>query len=81
MIRKIGITNCRIFVSGENLWTGTKLSKLFDPETISGGNTDSNASALSRVPVMHTRFQELGLLDLAYHFNPINNEEYYEIEL
>jgi hypothetical protein len=36
---------------------------------------------LSRVPVMHTRFQELGLLDLAYHFNPINNEEYYEIEL
>ena len=24
---------------------GTKLSKLFDPETISGGNTDSNASA------------------------------------
>ena len=45
MIRKIGITNCRIFVSGENLWTGTKLSKLFDPETISGGNTDSNASA------------------------------------
>lgn len=45
MIRNIGITNCRIFVSGENLWTGTKLSKLFDPETISGGNTDSNASA------------------------------------
>src|SRR5699024_4991824 len=45
MIRKIGITNCRIFVSGENLWPGTKLSKLFDPETISGSNTDSNASA------------------------------------
>lgn len=45
IIRKIGITNCRIFVSGENLWTGTKLSKLFDPETISGGNTDNNASA------------------------------------
>lgn len=45
LTRKIGINNCRIFVSGENLWTGTKLSKLFDPETISGGNTDNNGSA------------------------------------
>ncbi len=45
LTRKIGINNCRIFVSGENLWTGTKLSKLFDPETINGGNTDTNGSA------------------------------------
>ena len=45
LVRKIGITNCRVFVSGENLWTGTKLSKLFDPETLNGGNTDSGASA------------------------------------
>ena len=41
--KKIGINKTRIFVSGENLWTGTKLSKLFDPETINGGNTDSGA--------------------------------------
>lgn len=34
---KIGISNCRLYVSGENLWTGTGLTKLFDPETISGG--------------------------------------------
>ena len=37
-LNKIGLTNCRIFVSGENLWTGTSLSSLFDPETISGGD-------------------------------------------
>ena len=43
--RKVGIGACRIYVSGENLWTGTKLSKLFDPETINGGNTASDAAA------------------------------------
>ena len=43
--RKIGINNCRVYVSGENLWTGTKLSKLFDPETINGGNTDKDANS------------------------------------
>lgn len=42
--RKLGITNCRIFVSGENLWTGTNLTKLFDPETLNGGNTASSAA-------------------------------------
>jgi hypothetical protein len=35
-----------VFVSGENLWTGTSLSSLFDPETISGGN-GGNAYPLS----------------------------------
>ena len=45
LVKKLGISNCRIFVSGENLWTGTSLSKLFDPETLNGGNTASNASA------------------------------------
>lgn len=45
LTRKISIDRCRIFVSGENLWTGTSLSKLFDPETVDGGNTDSNANA------------------------------------
>lgn len=37
-LNKVGLANCRIFVSGENLWTGTSLRSLFDPETISGGN-------------------------------------------
>lgn len=36
-ITKAGLTNLRIFASGENLWTGTKLSKIFDPETLGGG--------------------------------------------
>ena len=45
LVRKAGITNCRVFVSGENLWTGTNLTKLFDPETLNGGNTNSNAAA------------------------------------
>lgn len=35
---KIGINKCRLFISGENIWTGTSLSELFDPETISGGS-------------------------------------------
>ncbi|WP_239063844.1 TonB-dependent receptor [Bacteroides sp. 51] len=44
LTNKLSISKCRIYVSGENLWTGTSLSKLFDPETINGGNTDSNAN-------------------------------------
>lgn len=47
IMNKIGLTSCRIFISGENLWTGTKLSNLFDPETISGGD-GGNAYPLSR---------------------------------
>lgn len=43
-MRKIGLDNCRVFVSAENLWTGTSLSKLFDPETLGGGNTSSDAN-------------------------------------
>ncbi|MCD7940686.1 MAG: TonB-dependent receptor [Bacteroides intestinalis] len=46
-MRKVGLAKCRLFVSGENLWTGTSLSSLFDPETISGGN-GGNAYPLSR---------------------------------
>lgn len=45
-MKSMGLTKCRVFVSGENLWTGTSLSSLFDPETISGGN-GGNAYPLS----------------------------------
>ncbi len=44
LTQKISISRCRIFVSAENLWTGTSLSKLFDPETIDGGDTNSSAN-------------------------------------
>lgn len=43
---KWGISNLRVYFSGENLWTGTKLNKQFDPETISG--SDGAAYPLSR---------------------------------
>ena len=38
-MRKVSINNLRVYVSGENLWTGTSMAKMFDPETaeISGG--------------------------------------------
>lgn len=49
LTNKIHISNCRFFVSGDNLWTGTKLSKVFDPETINGGYSSyGNAYPLSR---------------------------------
>lgn len=44
---KIGITNCRIFVSGENLFTFTKMKDLFDPETI-GENGEGNVYPLTK---------------------------------
>lgn len=42
---KWGISKARLFFSGENLWTGTKLDKQFDPETI--GTNAGNAYPLS----------------------------------
>lgn len=41
---KFNVSKLRLFVSGENLWTGTSLSSIFDPETISGGDS-SNGNA------------------------------------
>ncbi len=36
-IHKIGLENLRVYISGENLWTGTQMPKMFDPETVDGG--------------------------------------------
>ncbi len=46
--RKFSVSNLRLFLSGENLWTGTSLMHLFDPETVDGGNTSSSANAWIR---------------------------------
>lgn len=46
--RKLLIEKCRIYASGENLWTGTKLSSIFDPESIDSGR-GGNAYPLSKV--------------------------------
>jgi TonB-linked SusC/RagA family outer membrane protein len=35
--KKIGVEKFRVYISGENLWTLTKCSTIFDPETIDGG--------------------------------------------
>ncbi|GHT13249.1 SusC/RagA family TonB-linked outer membrane protein [Bacteroidia bacterium] len=37
LTNKVKVEKLRIFFSGENLWTGTKMAKTFDPETIDGG--------------------------------------------
>lgn len=48
--KRIRIQKIRMFISGENLWTYTKLAKMFDPETIDGGkNGNGNAYPLSKV--------------------------------
>ncbi len=42
---RFGVQQLRFYVSGENLWTGTKLRKTFDPETIDftdGNDYDKN---------------------------------------
>lgn len=44
---KLRIDRIRIFFSGENLWTGTKLSTIFDPELL-GQGYNGNAYPLSR---------------------------------
>ena len=46
-VNTLGIDNCRIFFSGDNLITWTGLNKLFDPETCFGG-VGGNAVPLSR---------------------------------
>ena len=42
-----GVNRFRLYVAGENLWTGTSLSEIFDPETI-GGGSGGNVYPLSR---------------------------------
>jgi TonB-linked SusC/RagA family outer membrane protein len=54
LVKRIGAQNVRIYASGENLVTWTKLSKIFDPETIDylvNGNTNTGGSVypLSKV--------------------------------
>lgn len=45
---KIGLSRARLFVSADNIFTGTKLMRLFDPEGISGGSGRGNAYPFSR---------------------------------
>ncbi len=37
VIRHAGLSNCRLYVSCDNLFTITSMSSVFDPEALSGG--------------------------------------------
>jgi TonB-linked SusC/RagA family outer membrane protein len=41
LVRGARIQRLRVYLSGENIWTGTKTAKMFDPETIDGGSGGS----------------------------------------
>ncbi|MFD2835493.1 TonB-dependent receptor [Gramella sp. AN32] len=41
-VAKLGIHKLRLYVSGENLWTGTNMTEIFDPETIDDSSTGNN---------------------------------------
>ncbi|MBC9928995.1 TonB-dependent receptor [Chitinophaga qingshengii] len=49
MLQKIQLSNLRLYISCENLWTGTRLSKIFDPETIDGQTDGAVVYPLFRV--------------------------------
>lgn len=48
LTNKINIQKLRFYVSGENLFTITKMAPMFDPETVGGGASNGNAYPLSR---------------------------------
>lgn len=45
---KLHVNRLRVYISGENLWTMTKMSSIFDPETV-GGGWGGNVYPLSKV--------------------------------
>jgi TonB-linked SusC/RagA family outer membrane protein len=49
--KKIAIDKIRIYVSGDNLWTFTKLAKMFDPETVDGGANIGGSNAGNVYPL------------------------------
>ncbi|HIB8181835.1 TPA: SusC/RagA family TonB-linked outer membrane protein [Elizabethkingia anophelis] len=49
MLRSLGISNLRIYLSAENVFTLTKMSKIFDPETIDGDWGKGKVYPLSKV--------------------------------
>lgn len=49
--KKFGCERVRIYASGDNLWTGSKMSDVFDPETIDGGD-NSNGSVYPLMKVV-----------------------------
>lgn len=48
LLRKINVQDMRIYVSGENIWTKTKLSPGFDPETANMGQLGNGKSMFTQ---------------------------------
>lgn len=48
-IKKVKLSKVNVFVTGENLFTITKLAKMLDPETINGGYAPGKIYPLTRV--------------------------------
>ena len=48
LIRRIGMSNCRIYVSVDNLFTCSKMLSVFDPEALSGSNGAGKLYPLTR---------------------------------
>jgi hypothetical protein len=51
LTEKVKIQKLRFYLSGENILTFTKLTKIFDPETIDGGTSDSGYTAGNGYPL------------------------------
>lgn len=49
LLSKFYVNSLRLYISGENLWTHTKLSSLFDPETLAGEQGQGKTYPLSKV--------------------------------
>lgn len=54
LTERIHISKLRFYISGENLWTGTRMSKIFDPETIDGGWKNGDSYSGSVYPLSKT---------------------------
>lgn len=48
VIMHLGVQKVRFYLSGENLWTGTNMTTIFDPETVGTGDQNRNDYPLSR---------------------------------
>ena len=48
VLSKVGLQSVRLYVSGDNLWTASQISGVFDPETIGGGWGDGKLYPLSK---------------------------------
>lgn len=61
MTQSWGMDNLRLYISGENLWTGTKMSKVFDPETVYSTANDARGNSNNVVSYPLFRVVSAGL--------------------